>query len=108
MTEPVRIPVDAVRAHAVNVDRLAEAVETSRAAAAQTHIDRSAYGLMCQFMPEYFEPGMHDIVDGLAGSVTELHALAARLRIAADASERSDASATNRVRNAYSPMHLPL
>jgi hypothetical protein len=106
MDEPLRIPVDALRMHATSVERVAGAVETSHAAAA--YLDRGVYGMMCQFMPEYFEPGMHDTVDGLAGSAKELHTLAAALRIAANANESTDAHAADRISNAAATVRLPL
>jgi hypothetical protein len=108
MGEPLRISPEALRMHAANVDRAAEAVSTSHGAAAQTYLDRGSYGLMCQFMPEHFEPGMRDTVDGLAGSTNELHALAVGLRYTADTYTTADAEATNAVRSAYPSMRLPL
>ncbi|MDT5028285.1 MAG: hypothetical protein QOE61_4711 [Micromonosporaceae bacterium] len=108
MGEPLRMPVDALRRHAATVDRLAELVETSHAAAGQVYLDRGSYGVMCQFMPQDFEPGMQDTVDGLAGSVRELHTLAAALRSAANAYESTDTTAADRVRDAVATMRLPL
>jgi len=106
--ETLRAPVDAILAHAGNVDRVAEAVETSHAAAAQVHLDRGAYGLMCQFMPEYFEPGMQETVDALAGSVRELRAIATSLRTAAARYASTDAAASDRARSTYPSVPLPL
>ena len=83
MTDPLRVPVDAVRAHAASLRDVAEQVRLSQTAAASTHLDQSAYGLLCQFMPAYFEPGMQDTVDGLTGSVSELERLGQSLQTAA-------------------------
>ncbi len=94
MTESIGVPVPALRTHAASLDRIGEQAETSRSAASVTHLDRGAYGQLCQFMPEYFEPGMQDTVDGLASSVAELHRLAWSLRTTADLYARSDAAAT--------------
>ncbi len=94
MAEPLEVPVSALRSHAASLDRIAEQADTSRSAASVTHIDRGAYGQLCQFMPAYFEPGMQDTVDGLATSVAELRRLAHSLRTTADLYARSDAAAT--------------
>jgi len=93
VAEPIEVPVIALRTHAGSLDRIADRAETSRSAASVTHLDRGAYGQLCQFMPEYFEPGMQDTVDGLATSVAELHRLAQSLRAAADLYARSDNAA---------------
>ena len=107
MGEPLEVPVQALYTHASSVDRAADAADTARAAAAVTHLDRSAYGVMCQFMPEYFEPGMGQTVDGLAGCVRELRAIAGGLRAAANAYDRADTNAANRQANVPT-IRLPL
>jgi Excreted virulence factor EspC, type VII ESX diderm len=94
VAEPIEVPVTALRTHAVSLDRIADQAETSRSAASVTHLDRGAYGQLCQFMPEYFEPGMQDTVDGLATSVAELHRLAQSLRTAAGLYAGSNEAAT--------------
>ena len=108
MTAPIAVPVAALRTHAASLERVAEQVETSRSAAAVTHLDRGAYGLLCQFMPEHFEPGMQQTVDGLAGSVAELRRLALSLRSLADTYQGVDSGAAALTRDAGAPIRLPL
>jgi hypothetical protein len=80
VTGPISVPGEVLAAHAANVDRVAQRVELSRHAAEATQLDRGAYGQLCQFMAEFFEPSMRVTVDGLTSSVVELHGLSASLR----------------------------
>jgi hypothetical protein len=83
--------------HVPTVLRIAAMVETSREAAAVTHLDRSAYGQLCQFMVDFFEPSMQVTVAGLGTSATRLHELADGVAAVVAASAAANASAASQV-----------
>ena len=105
MTSPIDVP-DGLPTHVLSLRRIASMAQTSRDAAAITHLDRSAYGQLCQFMVEFFEPSMQVTVDGLGTSVTQLNGLADALLATTTGLGQADTSAAGLV--GAPPMRLPL
>jgi hypothetical protein len=105
MTRPIAAD-DGLPAHAGTLHRLAAQVAIGRDAASTVHLDRDAYGQLCQFMVEIFEPSGQITVDSLTTSVTELGRLAAM--VSASAAELGTANTAARQTVTGPAIRLPL
>lgn len=83
-------------AHARDVDAVACGVESARSAAAQLHLGRSAYGLLCQFIPALLDPVQDLGIGALGDAMDALTSTADRVRASAGGYDGSDARAVHR------------
>lgn len=97
MTEPVRIPFDALRLHARSSDTLSDAMVVAHEAANQVYLDAGAYGQLCQFLPGLFDPVLRSTVEAMRAGAEEAAANAGRLRRAADSAEATDIAAADQI-----------
>jgi hypothetical protein len=97
VTEPVRIPLDALRRHAGSADTLSDAMTVAHDAANQVYLDAGAYGQLCQFLPGLFDPVLSSTVEAMGAAAEEAEANARRLRRVADSAEATDIAAADRI-----------
>jgi hypothetical protein len=101
--EQFNVMADGLRAHAGSVNRIADAVETARAAGAQVKLGREAYGKLpsCQMIAMLLDPIQQYGVDALAAAVDALQSSADALRSAATGYDTTDSSVQTAFRGNY-------
>jgi hypothetical protein len=109
MTDEVRMPLEAVRAHANTLDTVSADLTTAHGAANQVYLDTEAFGILCQFLPGMFDPVLRATVDGIGKSSSTLTTLGGKLRTAASNSETADTqNAASITSSGNHPVNLPL
>ncbi|BCJ62756.1 type VII secretion target [Micromonospora endophytica] len=89
----IHVRPEDLTAHAGHLDRIAERLDTTRAAGQHIRLGAGAYGQLCAMMPTLLD-GLHrTLVDGIGTAAGSVRDTAGRLRVGADRYRASDARA---------------
>lgn len=109
VTDTVKMPFDAVLAHAGSVDGVAADLRTAHGAANQVYLDAGAFGQICSFVPSMFDPVLRSAVESISSAADALTDSAGRLRTAVSNQQAADARSAATVNAAGNHnINLPL
>ncbi|MEU7810227.1 type VII secretion target [Micromonospora chalcea] len=97
----LQVDPDDLTAHAANLARRADSIDTARQAGHQVRLGADAYGPLCAIMPVLLDGLQRTLTDGIGTAATSVRDTAEKVRVSAERYRASDTHAAdmlNRIR----------